>query len=94
MAISSDFNPLSSHIVSDIVESSKHKNDYDTLIDMFPSNTDEIDIIDLLSCDIDGSMYENITMPEYKLYYPEPFVASPSFVHEDLWFMHILHFQH
>jgi len=32
--------------------------------------------------------------PDVKLYYPEPFIASPSFVHEDFFFMHILYFQH
>ena len=32
--------------------------------------------------------------PNYKLYYPEPYIASPSFAHEDIWFIHILHFQY
>lgn len=32
--------------------------------------------------------------PDFKLYYPEPFIASPSFNHEDLWFIHILHYQY
>nr|YP_010049565.1 cytochrome c oxidase subunit 2 [Strombidium cf. sulcatum]QPL15970.1 cytochrome c oxidase subunit 2 [Strombidium cf. sulcatum] len=34
------------------------------------------------------------TIPEGKFYYPEPFVASPSFMHENLWFIHILHYQY
>ena len=41
-----------------------------------------------------NSLSEQLSTPDFKLYYPEPYVASPSFVHEDLWFMHILHFQH
>ena len=32
--------------------------------------------------------------PSVKLYYPEPFVATPSFVHEDVWFLHILLYAH
>ena len=29
------------------------------------------------------------TLPDGKLYYPEPFIASPSFLHEEIWFIHI-----
>jgi hypothetical protein len=31
--------------------------------------------------------------PTVKLYYPEPFIASPSFIHNDLGFLHILQYQ-
>ena len=31
--------------------------------------------------------------PNVKLYYPEPFIASPSFIHNDLGFLHILQYQ-
>lgn len=43
---------------------------------------------------------ENITsiyhysVPNLKLAYPEPFIASPSFMHSDLWFVHILIYQY
>lgn len=43
---------------------------------------------------------ENITsvyhysIPNTKLAYPEPFIASPSFMHTDLWFIHILVYQY
>lgn len=43
---------------------------------------------------------ENITsvyhysIPNVKLSYPEPFIASPSFMHTDLWFVHILVYQY
>jgi hypothetical protein len=30
------------------------------------------------------AVYESLSTPDFKLYYPEPFIASPSFVHEDL----------
>lgn len=32
--------------------------------------------------------------PRVKLQYPEPFIASPSVIHQDLWFMHILVYQY
>ena len=31
--------------------------------------------------------------PKVKLYYPEPYIASPSRIHTDLWIIHILHYQ-
>lgn len=34
------------------------------------------------------------SIPNTKLAYPEPFIASPSFMHSDLWFMHILVYQY
>ena len=35
----------------------------------------------------------HVTCPNEQLYYPEPFTASPSFIHDDLHFLHILHYQ-
>lgn len=37
---------------------------------------------------------QDIATPESKLYYPEPFIASPSFTHEEIWFIHILHYNY
>ena len=34
------------------------------------------------------------SIPNVKLFYPEPFIASASFMHSDLWFMHILIYQY
>lgn len=34
------------------------------------------------------------SVPNTKLFYPEPFVASASFMHSDLWFVHILVYQY
>jgi len=33
------------------------------------------------------------TAPNVKLVYPEPFIASPSFIHNDLGYLHILQYQ-
>jgi len=35
-----------------------------------------------------------LSIPTTKMYYPEPFIASPSFVHNDLGFLHILQYQY
>ena len=32
--------------------------------------------------------------PNVKLYYPEPFIATPTFIHDDLWFLHISIYQY
>lgn len=51
----------------------------------------------------DVSTYDNLenvtsiyhySIPNIKLSYPEPFIASPSFMHSDLWFVHILVYQY
>jgi hypothetical protein len=34
-----------------------------------------------------------VTTPNETLHYPEAFIASPSFIHDDLHFLHILHYQ-
>jgi len=34
------------------------------------------------------------TLPDGKLYYPEPFIASPSFIHEEIWFIHIPYYNY
>lgn len=39
------------------------------------------------------SMYIG-TAPNVKLYYAEPFIASPSFIHNDLGYLHILQYQY
>ena len=35
-----------------------------------------------------------LSIPTKKLYYPEPFIASPSHIHNDLGFLHILQYQY
>nr|YP_010117025.1 Cytochrome c oxidase subunit 2 precursor [Euplotes vanleeuwenhoeki]QPM99239.1 Cytochrome c oxidase subunit 2 precursor [Euplotes vanleeuwenhoeki] len=45
------------------------------------------------------NFYENyqisyLSVPNIKLYYPEPFIASPTFSHDDIWFLHITIYQY
>jgi heme/copper-type cytochrome/quinol oxidase subunit 2 len=35
----------------------------------------------------------HVSTPNMKLYYPEPYIAAPSRIHTDIWFLHILHYQ-
>ncbi len=35
-----------------------------------------------------------LSIPTEKMYYPEPFIASPSKIHNDLGFLHILQYQY
>jgi hypothetical protein len=60
------------------------KNNVDELVKVFPSMEDDIEILDLWTRFGEECLQEVDSTPDVKLYYPEPFVASPSFVHEDL----------
>ena len=66
----------------------------DNLIEFFPERVMHFENFELSNLEPDEGVFEALSTPDLKIFYPEPFVASPSFVHEDLWFLHILHFQH
>lgn len=61
-----------------------------TLVDSF-----FLDNVQHLSVNFENvhSIY-HYSIPVTKLYYPEPFVAMPSFLHYDPWFFHILIYQY
>jgi len=50
----------------------------------YPNFYDLIVDYELAVMEDDGSMMDDLSTPDTKLHYPEPFIASPSFVHEDL----------
>lgn len=85
---------LSTNIINEMFFLTQPKNELFNLIDVVPEHDDTFEIFEIISVNVDNSLYEFIHLPEFKLYYPEPFIASPSFVHEELWFIHILHYQH
>jgi len=72
----------------------KPRTDLDLLLELFPEDDYFLELFEVMSVNIDNSLYAHLHMPPFKLHYPEPFIASPSFVHEELWFIHILHYQH
>ena len=81
-------------LAQDIESISSAKADVVAMCDVFPEYGSIIEMLEFHSIEDDGSLTEALSTPDVKLYYPEPFIASPSFVHEDLWFIHILHYQH
>lgn len=90
--INSNFNE--SKIFKDIHSLSYIKHDYGRLLRIFPDYSDDVSRALMWACDSEIDLTEVVSTPPDKLYYPEPFIASPSFVHEDIWFIHVLHFQH
>ena len=84
------FQPFS----NDIQKYAITNNNMEELNDIFPEKSIQFEYFEFSGSESDMSTYEALSTPETKIFYPEPFIASPSFVHEDLWFMHILHFQH
>jgi len=43
---------------------------------------------------LDSFSVLHTSVPNVKLYYPEPFIATPTFIHDDLWFLHIVIYQY
>ena len=89
-----DIQIFSTNLVESMKTVTTPKNDLDLLRNVFPQFSDELIMFETLSYDDDGSLYDDLSTPDVKLFYPEPFIASPSFVHEDVWFLHILQYQH
>ena len=53
-------------------------------------NYDQIQNYNNLEC---VRSQNHIATPTRKMHYPEPFIASASFIHTDIGFIHILHYQ-
>lgn len=87
-------NDVSTSLVHSIKQITLDKTDVDTMRFVLFDFKDEVEMFQIMSDREFSPLYETLSTPDFKLYYPEPFIASPSFVHEDLWFMHILHYQH
>ena len=85
-----NFNGVSSYIE----ESSVLKNDLGSMMDIFPELDELVGEMDLAARYGEEELEECESTPDVRLHYPEPFIASPSFVHEEIWFIHILHYQH
>ena len=85
---------LSSNIITELSILTTPRTNFDELIRVLPDYEDMLELFEVLSVNEDNSLYHHLYLPEFKLYYPEPYIASPSFNHEELWFIHILHYQH
>lgn len=71
-------------MVNELLLLTSPKTDPFNLIEMFPQHEITFEIFEIISVNIDNSLYEHLNLPEVKLYYPEPYIASPSFAHEEL----------
>ena len=72
------------NIVFEMISLGKSKNDYFALMSAFPVEETPITMAVVCAIAAEESIAEEIATPFIKLYYPEPFIASPSFVHEEL----------
>ena len=93
-AMNTQFTNFSTLFVTGIQLSTAPYYNVDELRDIFPQFREDLEMFEVLSYDTDGTLYDALSTPDTKLYYPEPFIASPSFAHEDLWFLNILQYQH
>jgi hypothetical protein len=82
--LSTDIFSLSTKILNEITFLTQPKTDPFKIVEVLPEHQDTLEIFEVISVNIDNSLYEFLHLPEFKLYYPEPFIASPSFVHEEL----------
>lgn len=78
------FEPLFQSFADDIQKHSILNNNIDELNEIFPEKSIQFEYFEFSSSESDMSTYEVLSTPETKIFYPEPFIASPSFVHEDL----------
>jgi len=89
--ISNNILNLNKEFVNEVLFSENLKpNDTNNI---FVNQLNNVDLFELLTSSNNNSL-QNLSTPDFKLHYPEPFIASPSFNHEEVWFLHILHYQH
>ena len=71
-------------MINDIASITTAKTNVFDLKAVFMEFHDEIGMFDVVLNENDVDLYQTLSTPDIKLYYPEPFIASPSFVHEDM----------
>jgi hypothetical protein len=79
----SESNPLLTY-VNDILLITPVHNNVTTLTEFFPEKVMHFENFELSNLESDEGVFEALSTPDLKIFYPEPFIASPSFVHEDL----------
>jgi hypothetical protein len=72
------------HYINDITVVTPAHNDSSVLSDFFPEQVMHFENFELSSLEPEEGVFEALSTPDLKIFYPEPFIASPSFVHEDL----------
>ena len=94
--LNSNFLADNSSFVSALASTTFSKNNPEDVYKFFPQMQEAFTDLEILFDEAkDESTLEYMrTIPDGKLYYPEPFIASPSFLHEEIWFIHILHYNY
>jgi len=72
------------HYLNDILLITPEYNNITTLTDFFPDCVMHFENFELSNLEPEEGVFEALSTPDLKIFYPEPFIASPSFVHEDL----------
>jgi heme/copper-type cytochrome/quinol oxidase subunit 2 len=85
---------ISTNLVNEIRYLSQLKNNCDELMKFFPRHKKTIEFYEVAAIYEELSNVIEVSTPNVRLHYPEPYIASPSFIHEEVWFIHILHYQH
>ena len=88
---SNNFFPLTSFSDSTVLSFFDDSDLYTKSLITYIDKIDEMSIFQNLE---NISSIYHYSVPNVKLAYPEPFIASPSFIHSDLWFTHIAVFQY
>jgi len=70
-------------IISELKKITQIKNDIDSLRWVFLEYKNDIEMFEIMANTENNLIYETLSTPDFKLYYPEPYIASPSFIHED-----------
>jgi hypothetical protein len=91
-----DITILKSSMTNSLSELTFIKNDAIGILNFFPGTQTTLINLDIWFDDLDNlsTTQHEFSVPDTKLYYPEPFIASPSFNHEEIWFIHILHYNY
>jgi hypothetical protein len=69
-------------LVEEILILTKFENNNNTK-NIFLPQVNKSETFEILTQSSTNSL-QNLSTPDFKLYYPEPFIASPSFVHEEV----------
>jgi len=82
--LNTDLYNINFNLVSEMFLLTKPKTEPFYIIEALPEHKDTLEIFEALSVNTDNYLYANLNIPELKLHYPEPFIALPSFLHEEL----------
>jgi hypothetical protein len=87
LVTSNSYNLINTPVINylnDILIITPQHNNIVNLSEFFPERAIHFENFELSTLETDEGVFEALSTPDLKIFYPEPFIASPSFVHEDL----------